>query len=42
MKKKINCDDCKKCGENICGNDTEFLRCFESKIKEGVKNDRNI
>ena len=23
------CERCKKCGENICGNDTEFHRCFE-------------
>jgi len=27
--KKITCDNCKKCGENICGNDTEHLSCFE-------------
>lgn len=27
--KKVTCDNCKKCGETICGNDTEFLRCFE-------------
>lgn len=27
--KKITCDNCKKCGEITCGNDTEFLRCFE-------------
>ena len=26
----IDCDHCRKCGENTCGNDTEFFRCFES------------
>jgi hypothetical protein len=29
--KKLSCDDCRKCGETICGNDTEHLRCFEPK-----------
>lgn len=28
---KISCENCKKCGENTCGNDIEFLRCYESK-----------
>ena len=26
---KIDCDHCRKCGENICGNDPEKLQCFE-------------
>jgi hypothetical protein len=25
-----DCENCRKCGENTCGNDTEFYRCFES------------
>ena len=29
--KKLTCDNCRKCGETICGNDTEFLRCYEKK-----------
>lgn len=29
--KKLTCNDCRKCGETICGNDTNFLKCFESK-----------
>jgi hypothetical protein len=29
--KEITCNDCSKCGENICGNDTENLKCFEKK-----------
>jgi len=24
-----SCENCRKCGETICGNDTEFLRCWE-------------
>ena len=23
------CESCRKCGENICGNDTERHRCYE-------------
>ncbi len=34
---KKNCDYCKKCGETICGNDTEYLSCFEGKL-DGRKN----
>ena len=30
-KKKLTCDTCRKCGETICGNDTENLKCFEPK-----------
>jgi hypothetical protein len=30
-KRKLNCNNCRKCGETICGNDTEDLRCFEPK-----------
>lgn len=26
---ELSCDNCRKCGETICGNDTENLRCFE-------------
>jgi hypothetical protein len=25
------CDDCKKCGETICGNDTKNMNCFEAR-----------
>ena len=25
----INCDTCRKCGENICGNDTKNFKCWE-------------
>lgn len=28
-KRKLSCDDCRKCGEITCGNDTEHLSCFE-------------
>lgn len=30
-RRELSCDDCRKCGETICGNDTENMRCFESK-----------
>jgi hypothetical protein len=31
-RKKITyCENCRKCGETICGNDTENFRCFEPK-----------
>lgn len=26
---KPSCNDCRKCGENTCGNDMEYLSCFE-------------
>jgi hypothetical protein len=28
---KITCDNCRKCGETVCGNDTENMSCFEPK-----------
>lgn len=28
---EVSCETCRKCGETICGNDTEFLRCWEEK-----------
>jgi len=28
---KISCENCRKCGETTCGNDTENLKCFEEK-----------
>ena len=28
-KPKITCNQCRKCGETICGNDTKNLKCFE-------------
>ncbi len=31
---KLTCDDCRKCGETTCGNDTENLSCFEPRCKE--------
>jgi len=38
--KKVTCDYCRKCGETICGNDTENLRCFEPRtITEEVTKD---
>jgi len=39
MKKKIegevlpDCETCKKCGTNNCGNDTTNLQCYEPEIK---------
>lgn len=32
--REFTCDDCKKCGETTCGNDTENLSCFEPRCKE--------
>lgn len=26
---EISCETCRKCGETICGNDTESLMCWE-------------
>jgi hypothetical protein len=37
---KVSCDNCKKCGENTCGNDTENLRCFET--RKDIKNKETI
>lgn len=31
-RKDINCNNCRKCGENTCGNDTENLSCFEPRL----------
>jgi hypothetical protein len=28
-KKEMTCEDCRKCGENTCGDDTETMQCFE-------------
>lgn len=30
---EINCDNCQKCGETICGNDTENFRCFDPTLE---------
>jgi hypothetical protein len=37
---KTTCQDCKKCGENTCGNDTVTLACFEGKL-DGRKNKKD-
>jgi PHP family Zn ribbon phosphoesterase len=29
LRKNYSCEDCKKWGETICGNDTLQMRCFE-------------
>lgn len=28
----ISCENCIKCGETICGNDTENLKCYERRL----------
>src|SRR3990167_9182829 len=32
-KMKINCQNCKKLGTTICGNDTTYFSCFKEKDK---------
>lgn len=38
---ELTCDNCKKCGETTCGNDTENLSCFELGKVDGRKNKKD-